>query len=81
MTVNKYWMPALVILALFGTIGIAQATGAWVSTGKELVENKALTADDLRGWMTIQQVADGLHLPVETIYQLAGVPAGAAVTP
>ncbi len=31
--------------------------------------------------MTIQQAADGLHLPVETIYQLAGVPAGAEVTP
>jgi hypothetical protein len=81
MTVNKYLMPALVILALFGTIGIAQATGAWVSTGQELVEGKNLTADDVRGWMTIQEVADGLHLPVVTIYELAGVPEGSDVTP
>ncbi len=81
MTVNKYLMPLLAILALFGTIGVAQATGNWVSTGKELVDSQNLTSDDLRGWMTLQQAADGLHLPIETIYQLAGVADRAKIAP
>ena len=81
MTVNKHLMPIIVGVALLGTVAVAMFTGAWVSTGKALVDANNLKAADLRGWMTLQQAADGLKLPLDVIYKLAGVPDGANITP
>ena len=67
MTVNRHLMPVIVVIVLLGIAGLAQATGQWASTGAKLVESGNLTPADLRGWMTIQQVADGLYLPVAAI--------------
>jgi hypothetical protein len=74
-------MPIIVILVLLGTVGIASATGGWIFSGKQVYESGSMTADDIKGWMTLQQVADGLSLPVETVMQLAGAPADGSVTP
>ena len=41
-------------------LGIAQATGGWTTSGRTAVVQADLTADDVKGWMTIQHAADGL---------------------
>jgi len=65
-------IPALFVAIMLGGVGIAQATGVWVAAGREtVVAGQALGADDLKGWMTLQQAADGLGVTVADLAQLA----------
>ena len=76
MKVNKYILPSFTLLALLATILIAQWTGQWITSGKQLVDvNNLTTTDDIRGWMTLQQVADGFSLEVIDLYALLQLPA------
>lgn len=75
MKVNKYILPSFTLLALLATILIAQWTGQWITSGKQLVDvNNLTTTDDIRGWMTLQQVADGFNLEVIDLYTLLQLP-------
>ena len=75
MRVNEYLLPLLVGVALLGSVGIAQATGMWEVSGKQAIVPGGLTSsEDVRGWMTLQQIADGFGLGLEELYRLAGVP-------
>lgn len=75
MKVNKYILPSFTLLALLATILIAQWTGQWITSGKQLVDvNNLTTTDDIRGWMTLQQVADGFALEVTDLYTLLQLP-------
>jgi len=75
MTVNRFWMPAIVIFILFATIGVAMPTGFWAVSGKELIGTGSLSStEDIKGWMTIQQVSDGFQIPQAELYLLLGIP-------
>lgn len=75
MKVNKYILPSFTLLAILATVLIAQWTGQWITSGKELVDlNNLTTTDDIRGWMTLQQVADGFALEVSDLYTLLQLP-------
>jgi antitoxin component of RelBE/YafQ-DinJ toxin-antitoxin module len=78
-TVNRFFMPAIVILALLGTVGITQVTGDWIVSGRQIVTSGSFIPEDIKGWMTLQQIAEGMGLPVATVYQLAGVPDGSNI--
>lgn len=70
----RWLIPIAWILVIFGTVGITQAAGWWSASGREEVVSGTLTPDDLKGWMTIQQAADGLGLPVGVIIEAIGDP-------
>ena len=75
MTINKYWMPALVIVLLLGTVGIASLTGNWIISGKMAIADGGLTnTDDIKGWMTIQQVIDGFGIDRAEFYKRLSIP-------
>jgi len=75
MRVNKYLLPILVAAALLGSFGAAQATGVWEVSGKQEISFGGLTSsDEVRGWMTLQQVADGYRLAVEDLYVMLNLP-------
>jgi len=75
MTVNKYLMPFLVFLALFASVAMAKAAGAWSVSGKQLLDVQELSSgDDVRGWMTFQQLSDGYGIPKDTLYELLVIP-------
>ena len=75
MTVNKFLMPFLVIASLFASVAIAQVTGGWSVSGKQLLDVQKLSSgDDVRGWMTLQQLSDGFGIPQDTLYSLLGIP-------
>jgi hypothetical protein len=75
MRVNKYLIPVLVAIALLGSVGVAQATGAWEGSGKQEISSGGLVgSDEVRGWMTLQQIADGFGLGIEELYALLGLP-------
>ena len=76
MLVNKYTIPILMVVMFLGTVALAQATGYWIVSGQELVDvNNLQSTDEIKGWMTIQQVADGFNIELPTFYELAGLPA------
>ncbi len=74
--------PIATVAILFGSVGVAMATGGWVTSGKQVITaTTRLAVDDLKGWMTLQQAADGLGVDVQALIGLVGAPAGVAITP
>ena len=74
MRVNRFLMPVIVIAALLGTTLIAQAAGLWSTSGKDSVDVENMTAADIKGWMTLQQVIEGLKITQEELYAIGGIP-------
>lgn len=73
--------PIASVAILFGTIGVAQASGGWVTSGKQaVVAGQQLTVDDLKGWMSLQQAADGVRMPLDELLALIAPPAGVQLT-
>jgi hypothetical protein len=75
MSVNRYWVPITVIAVLLGTVFGSQIFGIWSVSGRTSVDMGELAPEDIKGWMTLQQVADGLGLSIEEVYQVGGIPA------
>ncbi len=74
--------PVATVAIIFGTVGVAQATGVWVTSGRQaVVVGQQLGVDDLKGWMTLQQAADGLGMDVDRVIAVVGPPAGVTLTP
>jgi hypothetical protein len=80
MTVNKYLMPIIAIAALVAVVLGARLTGDWIVSGKQIPLGD-MTAADIKGWMTLQNISDGLHIPLPDLYKLAGIPEAAGVPP
>ncbi len=81
MKASVWLAPVAFVAIMCGTIGVVQATGGWVTSGKQTVTaGQRLTADDLKGWMTLQQASDGLGLPLGTLIAAIDPPAGVALT-
>lgn len=77
-TLNRFVMPALALVLFFGTIGVSQATGSWVTSGRQVVATgTSLAVADLKGWMTLDQAATGLGMPVADLIALIDAPPGA----
>jgi hypothetical protein len=76
MKVKPLFVPVILIVALLGTVFVAQRAGLWSISGRtEVVADQQLAPADIKGWMTLQQVMDGLHMPQTALYALAGIPA------
>jgi hypothetical protein len=75
MRVNRYLVPILFIVALLGTVFVAQSAGMWSTSGRTEVSTQQLAPADIKGWMTLQQVIDGTGLAQADLYRIAGIPA------
>lgn len=80
MRVHPFVIPIALIVILMGMIFGAQMVGAWSVSGKTLVEDGKLSAADLKGWMTLQQVMDGLGKTKEEVYAAGGIPSDVPAT-
>lgn len=74
MRVKPLFVPAIVIITLMGTILIAQFAGAWIVTGRSTIQLESLAPADIKGWMSLQQVIDGVKIPKDELYALVGIP-------
>ena len=74
MRIHPFFMPILLIVGLLGTTFTAQALGFWTTSGRDAVDITKLTPADLKGWMTLQQVIDGLPISQAELYQVGGIP-------
>jgi hypothetical protein len=80
MRVNPLLAPALFIVILLGTIAIAQLTGGWIISGRTTINTGELAIDDIKGWMTLQQVMDGVRISKEDLYALVNLPSDIPTT-
>jgi hypothetical protein len=64
------------LVALFGSYMVGKATGLWQVSGRDMVESGGMnTSDDIRGWMTLEQISEGYSIPLTELYNLLGLPA------
>jgi hypothetical protein len=74
----------LVLAVFLGTVGVAAATGAWATTGRtEGGDGRvelAAGADpgEVKGWMTVGDVADAFGVPLADILEAFDLPADTA---
>jgi hypothetical protein len=74
-TVNKFLMPVLVIATLLGSVVVAKTTGDWSVSGREMFDAQNLTSgEDVRGWMTLEQLSQGFAIPLEELYAMLAIP-------
>ena len=65
------WVAPLVFIAvMLGGVGVAQATGAWITSGRQVVAAGQLAPEDVKGSMTLQQAADGLGMAFAELVKL-----------
>lgn len=82
MKVSLWVSPIVSAVVLFGSVGVATITGDWVTSGREqVVQGARMGADDIKGWMTLQQAADGVGIPVAVVIELIGAPEAAGLDP
>ena len=75
----RWLIPLMWVLVVFGTIGASQAAGWWVTGGRQEVSAGGIGVDDLKGWMTVQQGADGLGVPATVVLEAIADPTGTVV--
>lgn len=82
MKVSLWVSPIVSVMVLFGSVGVATLTGDWVTGGRvEVSEISRMSADDVKGWMTLQQAADGLGMPVAAVIELIDPQGAAGLSP
>ena len=74
MRVNRFLIPILALVGLFGTVFVAQATGNFATNGREGTDLARLTPADLKGWMTLQDVMNGLGISQTDLYAAGNIP-------
>lgn len=74
MRVHRLVMPAIVIVVLLGTVQIASALGLWQTSGQALVDMDNFMPEHIRDWMSLELIAEGAGIPLETLYQVFGLP-------
>lgn len=71
MKVSLWISPIVSAVVLFGSVGVATITGDWVTGGRvQVSQSSRIRVDDIKGWMSLQQAADGLGAPVAVLIEL-----------
>lgn len=77
MRVNKFVLPIAGVLLIVATIGGAMATGHWVTSGRQLtqalIEKGELSAEDIKGWMTLEQISQWYGVPLDYLSGRLGI--------
>lgn len=84
-TIHPYLYAALGLLLLFGTIQASKAIGFWTTSGRVTGTGEAvvLTGNDpleIKGWMTIEQIAAAYDLTPDELKAGVGIPSEVADT-
>lgn len=75
MHVNKYLLPIFGVVPMLALVAITLLTGNWSTSGRTAVDMTRFGPADIKGWMTWQDISDGLDMPLDELYTLFAVPA------
>lgn len=80
MKVNPFIYGLLVLVLFFGVIGGAKAAGIWSVSGKlnasgEKVAPTGTNVDEIKGWMTLDDISAAYSVPVAEILAAFDLPA------
>jgi hypothetical protein len=80
MKVNPFIYGLLVVVLFFGVIGGAKVAGIWSVSGKltasgEKVAPTGANVDEIKGWMTLNDVSTAYSVPVTEILAAFDLPA------
>jgi hypothetical protein len=76
MSANRYLLPILVILSIVGSYAAAKTNGNWSVSGKQTINTDNLSSsENVRGWMTLEQLSVGYGIEQNELYKLLGIPA------
>lgn len=80
MKVNPFIYGALILVLFFGVIGGAKAAGVWSVSGKLTASGEKLAPtgtnpDEIKGWMTLDDVSTAYNVPVAEILAEFNLPA------
>lgn len=68
-------MPILAIAALLLSVAAARLTGNWSTSGRTSIDPEQMqSSDEIKGWMTLEQVASGFDIPQEQLYSRLSLP-------
>lgn len=78
MRLARPWVPVLGVGVIVLSVAVAMAAGAWVSTGREEIARKTvaktLAVEDIKGWMTIREVAELYRVDEGELRRAVGIP-------
>ena len=79
MKINPFLYGLVILVAFYGVIGIAKATGNWSVSGKisatgEKVLPTGTNPDEIKGWMTLADVSKAYNIPVAEIIAQFSLP-------
>lgn len=77
--ISPYLYAALGLLILFGTIETSKAIGFWTTSGRVSGTGEAVVLSgndplEIKGWMTLDQIATAYGLPVAELKAGVGIP-------
>ncbi len=80
MKVNPFIYGALILVLFFGVIGGAKAAGVWSVSGKLTASGEKLAPtganpDEIKGWMTLDDISTAYNVPVAEILAEFDLPA------
>jgi len=80
MRVNPFIYGALILLLFLGVIGGAKAAGVWSVSGKltssgDNVLPTGTNVEEIKGWMTLDDVSTAYSVPMAEILAAFGLPA------
>jgi hypothetical protein len=74
MRINPFFIPVIFIGLMLGTVFAAQLFGLWSTSGRTSVNLESFKPEDIKGWMTLQQISDGVGIPLKDVYLRANIP-------
>ncbi len=79
-TISPYLYAVLGLVILFGTIQASMAIGFWTTSGRVTGsgETVVLSGNDpleIKGWMTLDQIATAYSVPLDELKAATGIPA------
>ena len=69
---------SMLVIGLLGMIGISKATSTWRTKPERLEfvgKSGEMDPENIRGWMSLQQISTGFDIPLEKLYADLGLPA------
>lgn len=80
MKIHPFIYGALILVLFFGLIGGAKAMGVWSVSGKltssgEKLAPTGTNPDEIKGWMTLEDIATAYQVPLAEILAAFNLPA------